>query len=77
MRTVLAQLEPVVPAGRLSRLGEPIHRRAVTLAPALGGRVVWAGDVGSGGARTGTDSRSAYGSRGAAVPSALAATLPG
>jgi cytochrome P450 len=41
MRTVLSELEPVAPGGRLWRVGEPVRRRAVTLAPALGGRVVW------------------------------------
>jgi cytochrome P450 len=41
LRTVLSELEPVAPGGPLGRLGEPIRRRAVTLAPALRGRVVW------------------------------------
>ena len=41
MRTVLSRLTPRPPAGPLGRLSEPITRRAVTLAPGRGARVVW------------------------------------
>jgi cytochrome P450 len=41
LRTVLSELEPHLPAGRRWRRGEWIHRRAITLVPAAGARVVW------------------------------------
>jgi cytochrome P450 len=42
LRTVLAELEPSLPAGeRRWRGGEWIRRRAITLVPAAGARVVW------------------------------------
>jgi len=43
LRTVLSALEPSVPArgGRLWRTGEWNQRRAITLVPAAGARVVW------------------------------------
>jgi cytochrome P450 len=43
LRTVLSELEPSVPArgGRLWRRGEWNRRRAITLVPAAGARVVW------------------------------------
>lgn len=41
MRVVLAQLTPHPPGGVLGRLSEPIMRRAITLAPGRGARVVW------------------------------------
>ena len=41
LRTILRELHPSVPEGRLSRRGEWVRRRAVTLVPAAGARVVW------------------------------------
>ena len=41
LRTVLSELEPRLPEGRRWRRGEWIRRRAVTLVPAAGARVVW------------------------------------
>jgi cytochrome P450 len=41
LRTMLAELEPRLPAGRRWRRGEWNRRRAVTLVPAAGTRVVW------------------------------------
>jgi len=41
LRTILAELEPQPPGGVLERRGERIHRRAITLVPARGARVVW------------------------------------
>jgi cytochrome P450 len=41
LRTVLSELEPALPPGRRWRAGEPIRRRAITLVPAAGARVVW------------------------------------
>jgi cytochrome P450 family 135 len=41
LRTVLGELEPSLPEGRRWRTGEWIRRRAVTLVPAAGARVVW------------------------------------
>jgi hypothetical protein len=42
LRTMLAELEPSLPArGLASRRGELIWRRAITLVPAAGARVVW------------------------------------
>jgi cytochrome P450 len=41
LRTVLSELEPTLPPGRRWRSGEWIHRRAITLVPAAGARVVW------------------------------------
>ena len=44
LRTVLSELEPGRPAGPLMslfRAGEPVRRRAITLVPAAGARVVW------------------------------------
>jgi cytochrome P450 len=40
LRTVLAELHPSLPP-RARRAGERIHRRAITLVPAQGARVVW------------------------------------
>jgi cytochrome P450 len=41
LRTILRELHPSLPDGRLWRRGEWTHRRAVTLVPAAGARVVW------------------------------------
>jgi cytochrome P450 len=41
LRTVLSELEPKLPRGRRWRSGEWIRRRAITLVPAAGARVVW------------------------------------
>jgi len=41
LRTVLAELEPTLPRGWRWRRGEWIRRRAITLVPADGARVVW------------------------------------
>jgi cytochrome P450 len=41
LRTVLGELEPRLPNGRRWRRGEWIRRRAITLVPAAGTRVVW------------------------------------
>ena len=41
LRTVLAELEPQLPRGRWRRRDEWVRRRAVTLVPAAGARVVW------------------------------------
>jgi cytochrome P450 len=41
LRTVLSELEPRLPGGRRWRGGEWIRRRAITLVPAAGARVVW------------------------------------
>jgi cytochrome P450 len=41
LRTMLAELEPRLPGGRMWRRGEWNRRRAVTLVPAAGTRVVW------------------------------------
>jgi cytochrome P450 len=41
MRVVLTQLAPRPPGGLLGRVSEPIMRRAITLAPGRGARVVW------------------------------------
>jgi cytochrome P450 family 135 len=42
LRTMLGELEPRLPAGRRWRRGEWVRRRAITLVPAAGTRVVWA-----------------------------------
>jgi cytochrome P450 len=41
LRTMLAELEPRLPEGRMWRRGEWNRRRAVTLVPAAGARVLW------------------------------------
>ena len=41
LRTILRELAASLPAGRLWRRGEWTRRRAVTLTPAAGARVVW------------------------------------
>jgi cytochrome P450 len=41
LQTMLGELEPSVPAGWRWRRGEWIRRRAITLVPAAGARVVW------------------------------------
>jgi cytochrome P450 len=41
LRTVLSELEPRLPPGPFARRGEMIRRRAITLVPAAGARVVW------------------------------------
>jgi cytochrome P450 len=41
LRTVLSELEPRLPPGRRWRRGEWTRRRAITLVPAAGTRVVW------------------------------------
>jgi cytochrome P450 len=41
LRTVLSELEPALPRGRRRRAGEWNRRRAITLVPAAGARVVW------------------------------------
>ena len=41
LSTVLSELEPRLPDGRRRRGGEWIRRRAITLVPAAGARVVW------------------------------------
>ena len=41
LRTILAELTPSVPEGSVWRRGEWVRRRAVTLVPAAGARVVW------------------------------------
>jgi cytochrome P450 len=51
LRTLLGQLRPQRPRGLLWRSGEWTRRRAVTMVPADGGRIVWErrGDGRSGG----------------------------
>jgi cytochrome P450 len=41
LRTMLAELEPEMPSGRRWRRGELIRRRAITLVPIAGAKVVW------------------------------------
>jgi cytochrome P450 len=45
LRTILSRLSPSVPAARIGRPawrgGEPIRRRAITMVPLAGARVVW------------------------------------
>jgi cytochrome P450 len=41
LRTVLGELEPRLPPGRLSRRDELIRRRAITLVPMRGAQLVW------------------------------------
>jgi cytochrome P450 len=41
LRTALSELAPSAPRSRLWRRGEPNRRRAITLVPAAGARVVW------------------------------------
>jgi cytochrome P450 family 135 len=41
LRTVLGELKPTLPASRRWRRGEWTKRRAITLVPAAGARVVW------------------------------------
>ena len=41
LRTMLSELEPQAPGGLLSRRGELIRRRAITLVPWRGANVVW------------------------------------
>jgi cytochrome P450 len=41
LRTVLSELEPTLPHGRRRRTGEWTRRRAITLVPAAGAKVVW------------------------------------
>jgi cytochrome P450 len=41
LRTILSELEPSLPAGRGGQRDERIRRRAITLVPAAGARVVW------------------------------------
>jgi cytochrome P450 len=41
LRTMLRELEPSLPASRMWRRGEWTKRRAITLVPAAGARVVW------------------------------------
>jgi len=41
LRTMLSELEPRLPRGRTGRRNEWIRRRAITLVPAAGARVVW------------------------------------
>ena len=41
LRTVLGELEPTLPRGRRWRSREWTRRRAITLVPAAGARVVW------------------------------------
>jgi cytochrome P450 len=41
LRTVLGELEPSLPSGRRARRNERIRRRAITLVPGAGARVVW------------------------------------
>ena len=41
LRTVLSELQPTLPRGRCWRAGEGTRRRAITLVPAAGARVVW------------------------------------
>jgi cytochrome P450 family 135 len=41
LRTVLSELQPTLPRGRRWRAGEGTRRRAITLVPAAGARVVW------------------------------------
>jgi cytochrome P450 len=41
LRTVLSELQPQLPAVRRLRRGEGIRRRAITLVPSAGARVVW------------------------------------
>jgi cytochrome P450 len=41
LRTMLSELEPQLPPGRRWRRGEWSQRRAITLVPAAGARVVW------------------------------------
>jgi len=41
LRTMLGELEPRLPSGRMWRRGELVRRRAITLVPAGGARVAW------------------------------------
>lgn len=41
LRTMLAELEPEIPSGARWRRGELIRRRAITLVPIAGAKVVW------------------------------------
>ena len=41
LRTMLSELAPRLPDGRAGRRRERIHRRAITLVPGAGARVVW------------------------------------
>ena len=41
LRTMLSELQPQAPSGLLSRRGELIRRRAITLVPWRARRVVW------------------------------------
>ena len=41
LRTMLAELEPSLPPGRMWRAGEWTRRRAITLVPGAGAKVVW------------------------------------
>ncbi len=41
LRTILSELEPSRPPGAMFARGEPIRRRAITLVPARGARVLW------------------------------------
>jgi cytochrome P450 family 135 len=41
LRTMLSELEPSVPRRTIWRRGEWVRRRAITLVPAAGARVVW------------------------------------
>src|SRR5271165_407092 len=43
LRTALEKLEPTLPAHKRGRRGERIRRRAITLVPADGARIVWQG----------------------------------
>jgi cytochrome P450 len=47
LRTMLSELEPRLPRGRRWRKGEWVRRRAITLVPAAGARVVWSRRDGS------------------------------
>jgi cytochrome P450 family 135 len=48
LRTVLRELQPTLPASRRWRRGEWTKRRAITLVPGAGARVVWERRVGEG-----------------------------
>jgi cytochrome P450 len=48
LQTMLSRLSPRVPDGRLSRRGELVRRRAITLVPMAGARVVWDQRAGKG-----------------------------
>jgi cytochrome P450 family 135 len=41
LRTILSELTPRLPDGRAGRRDEPIRRRAITLVPGRGARLVW------------------------------------